>query len=141
MSFKKTFIGFTLVGLFALAMINFGLLLSENNVSSSSLKDNNEMSNMTQSLNSSLSTFGRSVQVQKNAFENEVVSKGFGTLVIFAIMGAGKVFSSMIIGVFNIVLSPLLTIIGVNPVVLGIFGAILSFTMILTLWRLYKTGD
>ncbi len=142
MSFRNIFIAFSLVGLLALAMINFAVDISSDNNSSTSILDDPSMSVMNQSLSDDLSTFESKVQAQRLEFEKETPSAGFGTLIIFAIIGAGKIFTGMIIGIANTLFLSFSSVrLGIPAVFLGVMMSILIITLIMKAWRVYKQGE
>ena len=141
MSFQKTFIGFALVGLFAFAIISFGVGMANDNNSNDSILDDSSINKMNSTLGSSLSGFRSLSQGQRENFESEIPTSGFGVLIIFAIISAGKVFTGMVLGIWNILLLPFKSAIGISPIVLGVFSSILVIVIILGAWRLYKAGE
>jgi hypothetical protein len=142
MSFKGMFIGFALVALFAFSMIAFESSLTRQNNANSSLLDNEDLNlNDTYSnLESSLDDFQDIAQSQRTNFERDFPLAGFGELIIFAVFSMGRVFTNLLVGVFNILVTPLVVIIGLDPIVLGVITSIFVLTMILVVWRLVKRG-
>ncbi len=142
MSFQKIFIAFTLTGLFALAMISFGVQIASENDSDNSILDDPSISKVNASLFRNLTTYQSMSQGQRENFESEIPTTGFGTLIIFGVMSAGKVFTGMVMGVFSSLLAIFSSErIGIDPVVLGILTSLLIFGTIFALWRLYKAGE
>lgn len=139
--FKDLFITFALLGVFALAMFSFGVEISINNNSNNSLGNEPSMKNLNSSLISDLSSFNSKANSSKSNFESESPTSGFGELIIFSIISAGKVFTGMIFGIFNGLFLPLSQVIGISVVVLGVIASILTISLIIYAWRVYKSGE
>jgi len=141
MSFRKIFIAFALLGVFMFAFLNFGLDIARNNDVNQSILSDTQMNDSFNRLQANLSSYSAVSQGQRENFESELPTEGFGTLIIFAIISAGKVFTSLLVGIFNTIFFPLSNIIGVSPVILGVFASIFLLTIIFAAWRVYKSGE
>ena len=143
MSFKSLFIGFVLISLFAVAMINFSVNLSSDNNSNNSIvnEPTGTIRTINKSLSTNLSSFQTISQGQRSNFESDLPILNVGTLIIFAIISSGKIFTGMITGLFSIMLFPLATLIGIPPIFLGAFISIFLVTVILLMWRVLKGGQ
>lgn len=139
MNFYELFFTFMVVGLVVVGIFGFTIgVQHDNNVEG--ITSNSLINNSYNSLYSNLSTFNNKSQTQKDLFESENPTVGFGSLILFSIVSAGKVFNSMIIGVFNIVIRLPVTILGLDPVLVSVISTMLLLTVIIGLWVLYKLG-
>ena len=141
MGFKDLFVTFALIGIFVLCMINFGIQIARDNDSTTSIMDNPQMNATFSGLETNLSTFQSQTSAQRDIFEGDNPKVGLGFFMLETIMGAGRVFTGMVFGVFSLLLGPLATIIGISPVIIGIIASILIVSIILAAWRAYKVGE
>ena len=139
-SFRNTFITFALIGIFAFASMSFIVTTQlDNNVNNTILE--NEVINKTfTDFETDLSDFSSKTQTQKESFESEIPERGFGSLIVFAIVGVGQRFTGMITGVYNIFIVLPASILGISPVVISVITAILVVSLILLIWRVYRSG-
>ena len=140
LGFKSMFIGLVLCSLFFYAMLSFGNGISLENNSNSSILNNPDLNKTFIKLNSNLSSFQGISQVQREKFENELPTQGFGTLVIFNLIGSGRIFFGASIGLVNIIFASISKYTGIDPIVIGSLISILLFVGIFALWKTYKTG-
>lgn len=141
MSFRETFINFSLVGIFMLAMITFGVQMTNENSANNTLLDNEFINSTFQNLQTNLSTFQSDAEGQRQNYEAESPGQGFGTLILFGLLGAGKVFLGMVVGINNILFGAAENVLGIDKTVIGVFTAMLLISLIIFVWRLAKTGD
>lgn len=141
MEFRDLFIAFTLVALFMFCMISFSINLSSDNEANSSIISHPIINDTYSKLEANLSTFRATAEGQRGGFESELPSAGFGELIIFAVIGAGKILTESVVALFNIVFGSLSSVIGISPIVIGVFTSILLFTLIFLAWKLYKQGQ
>ncbi len=140
-SFRKLFTVFSIIGLFVFAAISFiDSLQTENNASSSILE--NELINRTfSSLSEDISDQQTTTNSSKNAFESEIPAPGFGSLIIFAIVGVTHTFTSILTGTYNLIIVLPLVTLGIPSPVANILGSILMITLTLFAWRVYRVGS
>ena len=141
MSFKKVFVAFILASLFTFALISFGFNMSINNNSDQNILDDPTLNSSFSDLEKDLEDLEEKTQKQREAFESDRPLASLFFFLLETIIGGGKIFTDIIIGFVNILFSPLLTIIGIPPIVLATFTAILIFSLILLAWRLYQRGE
>ena len=134
-------ISFILVGLFALAFITFIYQTSLDNNPQSELLTEPVMNQTFNSLNETLNSYQTIAEEQKNlTFSENPLIATFG-LVSFAIVGAGRIFSNIIMGTFNIITTMLFNVIGIPPIIFGIIFTIIIITVVFLLWRNWRQGS
>lgn len=140
--FTKLFQTFMFIGLIVFSMLAFSSFLqSENNVDESQrLTNNTLLSNTFSQLNQNFTSSGSRSQNQKTIFETENPTAGFGSFLLYSILSAGRVFNSMIVGVFNTLIKLPVVFLGLDPVVVGILSTLLVVAIIFGLWSVYKLG-
>ena len=142
MKLIELFITFALIGIFILCMVNFGVQMALDNESNNSILDNAQINESFGSgLRANLSSFQGKSEAERGIFEKDNPKVGAGFFMLDAIMGAGRIFTGMIVGVFNLILMPLETIIGIDKAILGVIISILLVSLVLLAWRVYKAGE
>lgn len=140
-SFLELFTIFALVGIFVFAIISFSYNLQVNNGVEDTILGNGILNKTYSNLNSDLTDFREKSQGQKTNFEEGGLSISFGSLVLTTIGSIGKVFNGMILGVFGVLIILPAQILGVSSLVVGVLEAILLLTIMLSLWRVYRSGS
>ena len=138
--FSDLFMNFMLIGLVVISLLSFGILYQEDNNAENKFIENSLVNETYTNLNTTLSDLRDQSQAQKTLFESENPTSGFGTILLFSIVSSGKVFNSMIIGVFNTLTKLPVVVLGIDPVVLSVIGTMLILTIIIGLWVVYKLG-
>jgi ABC-type uncharacterized transport system fused permease/ATPase subunit len=138
--FKNLFITFALFGLLVYSLLSFIIIIQDDNNAESKLTDNPLINKSFYQLESNLSTAEAKANQQKTNFEEESPTISFGSLVFNTITSIGKVFSGMILGVYNVLIKLPISLLGVSPVIAGIISTILVILIILGLWEVYKLG-
>lgn len=138
--FFELFVSFAIIGLAIFSIFQFGIdLQSESNVTDKFI-DNTVINTVYVDLGSNLGNLRENATKQKQLFESESPTSGFGSILLFSILSAGKVFNGMIIGIFNIIIVLPATFLGVNEIVISVIATILILAIILGLWSVYKLG-
>ena len=140
-SLREVFISFALLGMFVFATISFIVATQTENNLESTILENAVINKTFINLETNLSDFRTQTQTQKESFEGEIPERGFGSLIIFAIVGVGQKFTGLIMTVYNIVIVLPASILGVSPVVIGVMTAILLVSVVLLGWRVYRVGS
>jgi len=138
--FSDLFMNFMLIGLVVISLLSFGILYQDDNNAENKFIENSLVNETYTNLNNTLSDLRDQSQAQKTLFESENPTSGFGTILLFSIVSSGKVFNSMIIGVFNTLTKLPVVVLGIDPVVLSVIGTMLILTIIIGLWVVYKLG-
>lgn len=140
-SLRETFITFSLVGLLVLSMLSFVSIGQSENRLNQSILDNSIINRTLSNLDANLSSFSGEAQTQKDAFDADEPKEGFGTLLIFGIVSAGRKFISLITLVYNTIIVLPAQILGIPEVVTSVMSGILLFTLISLGFKLYRSGD
>lgn len=138
MGFRELLISSVLVGLFVIAFLNFVYISTINNSPDNALLKDKALNQTFYSLNNSMQSYQTTAQKQLNATESETISSSFGALVMFSIIGAGRVFTGMITGTFNSIFLLATQTLGIPAFVIGIFITIIIITIIFLSWRIYR---
>lgn len=139
-SFRDLFTTFAIIGVFIFASISFIVTTQIDNSANNTILENDVINRTYERLETNLSDFGSQTQTQRESFESEIPERGYGSLIIFAIVGIGQRFSGIIASVYNIIIVLPASILGVSPVVISTITAIVLVSMILLIWRVYRSG-
>lgn len=128
------------LGLFVLAVFALTISVQSSNDAVQPISEDplvgNSFSNLTQSLNS---LEGTGI-TQYDQFTGETPEAGFGSIVLFGIVGFGKIIGNGIISLFWIILKFPLVLLGIPVTVVSVSIAWLIVIFIVGAWMLYKLG-
>ncbi len=139
-SFKALFITFVLVAVFIVAMVNFAVNIQTTNDANSSILDNPVLNNTFGGLQTDLTSAEATVNASKTSFEEEKTSIEFGELTFKSIVGSGKKFTGVLFGVVGLIFG-LISLVFPLAVLIGAIFTLITISVILFLWRLYKQGE
>lgn len=138
--FSALFISFMLIGVIIYGLFSFIDLSQEQNNIENKFVDDPLINKTYKNLETDLSSLSEQSQAQKTLFESENPTSGFGTILIFSIVSAGKIFNGMMIGLFNTLINLPTIVLGIDPIIISVINTILIITIIIGLWVLYKLG-
>lgn len=138
--FQDFFNKWILVTLVVFSLLAFIISFQLTNNVPDKISNNSLINGSYSDLNANLNSLRDKSQTQKTLFETENPTTGFGSILLFSIISSGKVFNSMIIGTFNILIKLPAVVLGVDPVVFAIISTVIIITIILGLWIVYKLG-
>lgn len=139
--FFDLFVSFMFIGLVVFSLLAFAIITQEENNTPQQITDNPLISNTYGNLSADLGNLRDKSQAQKTLFESENPTGGFGTILLFSIVSAGKVFNGMVVGVFNTIIKLPVVFLGLDPLVISVLSTLLIITIITSLWTLYKLGS
>lgn len=140
-SFREMFMSFVIIGVFIVAAMSFVVVMQQENNVTDDMLQNDIINNTFTDLGGDLSQIKSDSDSQRDSFEDEIPERGFGNLIIFSVVGVGKKFTGMIVGVYNTIIVLPAGILGVPEVVIGALTSILTLTLILLAWRVYRSGS
>ena len=138
--FQRVFIGFMIIGLIVYGMFSFITTLQEENNIDNKFIDNSLINQTFSGLKTNLTDYGDQGQSQKTLFESENPTAGLGTILLFSIVSAGKIFNGMVISTFNLLIKLPVVFLGLDPIIVSVLSTILIITIIMGLWIVYKLG-
>lgn len=138
--FRHIFITFALFGLLVFSLMSFIIKVQTDNNAENPLLDNKIINSSYYQLQSNLTSAEEDANQQKGIFEEETPTISFGSLVFTTITSIGKVFSGIIMSVYNLLIKLPMSILGVSPLIAGVISTILIILIILGLWEVYKLG-
>jgi len=142
MNMRSLIISALLIGLFMYAMISFGAQLAIDNEANQSILDHDSINDSFRGLDTQLGNAQDQAQSQRVGFEGEnIEDERSDSLLFLSIVSAARVFTSMLINIYNLTFGLASETLGINPVIIGVFSAILLIVLLLMAWRLIKTGE
>lgn len=138
--FDDLWVKFSLIGLVVASLFSFIVYFEQDNGETDTVLNNSILNRTYQGLQTNLSAFGDETQSQRSVFESETPTDSFGSLIIFSIVSSGKIFTGMLIGVFNLLILLPTAILGLDALTISVLSGILLVTIIFALWRKYKQG-
>lgn len=130
----------TIVGIVIFSILAFGNAVQSDNGVSTSEKFTNDstISSAYLGIENVLSESRSNAQSQREAFETDNPTAGATSILLYSILGTGKTLSSFIIGIFNFIVTLPTVFLGVDPVVVSAFSALLVALGVLYLWATYN---
>lgn len=129
-----------LTAVFFFAIVNFGVTLTNNNNVNNTLLDNSVFNETFNSLENNLSNVQDTAQGQRENFEEETPIIGTDAFLFTSIIGAAKTFGSMMIKMYDLTFGLLGQVLGISPIIIGVFTGMLLILLIFLTWRFIKTG-
>lgn len=139
-SFQDTFYSFMLLGLLVLALLSSSFIIQEDNDAPQPLASNPLFNQTATSLNESISSAEASGQIQQGIFSEEKPREGFGSIVLFGVVSAGKTFTNVTYDILGLTFRIPMVVLGINSEIVSAFISILVITIIIGLWIVYKLG-
>ena len=139
-SFPELFKNMMFVGLFVLSMFGFIFIFQAENSVTEQISDDKLINDTFNTLEEDLKGLRDESQSQRELFETENPTLGFGSFLLFSIISSGKVFGSMIVGTFNTLILLPVVVFGLDPAILGVIGTLFVVSIIFGLWFVYKLG-
>ncbi len=138
--FEELFISFALGTLLIVSLFAFGFTLQTDNNADETLRNNSLLNSSFGQLQDNLGGMRDQSQTQRELFEEETPTAGFGSLILFSIVSSGKVFTGITIGAFNILIKLPMVLFGVDPIVSSVLSTILIVVLLIGAWVLIKLG-
>lgn len=139
-SFQELFGNFLWLGLFILAGFTFIIFVQDANNAAQPILENPLFNESFEDLTSTLSGLEDTSGIQYSQFIGEEPKVGFGSIVLFGIVSAGKTFGNVIIGMFTILIKLPLVVIGIPQTLFSVIITWIIISLIIGAWVLYKLG-
>ena len=139
--FRALFIAFILVGLFLVAMVNFGVNVANENDANTTLLQNDAINQSFQNFGGEISSAEGNVNEQKGNLDKEVPTQPVGDFTLSSIIKGPLVFLGIVVSFWNIFTTMVSTSLGIPSVVIQALSAILVISLIFGFWRFLKSGE
>lgn len=141
MGFRETAINAVLVGLVILAFIAFAAQTASDNNPNRTIISNPSINQTYSSLSTTLNGAAGIAGGQLNATSSETPTLGFGSLVLFSIVGAGRVFTGLVTGIYQIIFVLMVQQLQIPVILINVLITIILISVIFLGWRLYRIGS
>ncbi len=138
-SFPRLFINFLMIGLVVFALFSAVFQFQAESGNTELFVNSLAINQSFGDLNESLEDIRNNAQTQKELFEKDS-NTGIGFLLFRSIISAGKVFNSMVIGIYNAIITLPAIVFRADPITIAVLTTILIFTIIAGVWFLIKGG-
>lgn len=135
MSMKFMFIGLIVISVFA-----FIITFQNENDAENKIIDDSLINGTYTSLNADLQEMRDQAQNQREVFELENPVKALGYFIFDSIITSGKIFSNIVVGLFNTIIQLPVKVLGIDPLIVGILSSMIIITILIGLWIVYKVG-
>jgi len=139
-SFQDIFMNFLWLGLFVLAALSFVITIQSTDNATQPIIEDPFFNESFGELRSDISALEDTSQLQYDEFTSEQPQLGFGSIVLFGIVAAGKTFGNVVFGFFGALLNIPLVILGIPQTLFATFITGLVISLIISAWVLYKLG-
>lgn len=139
-AFQQTFYNFMLLALMLLAILSMIFTVQRDNNAPQPLANNSLFNETASRLGANLTNGQNSSQTQQSIFSAETPAPGFGSIVLFGIVSAGKTFTNMIYNIFDVILRIPMVVLGIDSEIVSALVSILVITLIIGIWIVYKLG-
>ncbi len=138
MDFKNLFGTMVISGIFVLAMISFITIIQTDNNANQTITDNELINSSYFDLIGNLSDTRSNSQSSLDNFGKTEPTKSLGELDVTSVVSPTKVFKSMIVGTYNILITLPMKWLGVSPIVASVISSILILLIIIGIWAVWK---
>ena len=140
-NFSETFISWMLVGVLMISMMGFIISTQTGNDLSETILNDSIINTSFVNLTSVLDSTSNTANDSKTSFESDDPNRGFGSLIIFAILGVGKTITGVVLSIYKILFLLPATKLGIPAVVINSLSSIILFSLVLKVWRVYRAGE
>ncbi len=141
MGLKEMVISFVLVGLFFVAMVNFGANLAIDNNANQSILEDPRINSTFQDTNVQLFAAYDTANESRVTFERDEIKADSDNLIITSIKGVGTAVGGTLSAMANLMFGTLGDVLNVPPVALATIMAILGISIVFASWRAYRAGS
>lgn len=140
----KFIVPFVLFSIFAVAFINFGNGLAENNNSPQGIFDDPQIQGFVVRINSSIADAQSDANLAESALGNSTITIGGQANILDSVKGVVKIITALPKTVYTFFVGLLFTrLSGDNQVaiIMGAFGSLLIIILIIAFYKLFSTGE
>lgn len=131
---------FLIISLIVLSLFALAITVQNDNDAAQPIIEEPLFNESYRGLLSNIQESSGSSRTQEGLFNSENPKPGFGSIVLFGIVSAGKTFSSMSFAFFTVVIKLPLVALGIDPNVASLLLTYLILLILVALWALYKFG-
>ena len=141
---RPLIINFLWIGLFFVALVTGGVIMSVQNGSSNSILNNSLFANASNSFSGNLTDYYQTTSDSEKSFENSTVTLTGGIPFIDSIYGTWKILKSVPMIMYTLVVDVVMgTLLGsqTTTIIVSVITSILIITLIFAIVKLISSGD
>lgn len=138
MDFKRLFISVIIAGVVVLAIMSFTIQLQNDNNTAQLITNNTIINNSYGKLKGNLSSARGDADLTEQTFGDITPTQSFGIVDVTSIVSPTRIFRSLIVGTFNVLIVLPIKILGLPPVISGVLSAIVFLLLILGIWAIWR---
>ncbi len=139
MDFKKLIGNILISSLFVFAIMTFVIIVQTDNGAIEKITDNELINSSYSHLSENLTSVQPTGQASLDNFGTSAPSeRQLGELDISSVISPTKLFRSMSIGTYNILIKLPMVILGVSPIVASVISSIVILLLIIGIWAIWK---
>ncbi|KKL68884.1 hypothetical protein LCGC14_2120530 [marine sediment metagenome] len=139
-NFKGIAIASLLVGIFVFALLSFGNQIAIDNNVPNILLEEEQFNRTFRNLDSNLSEAIKDINASRGEFFKDIPIIGEITIILSSIVAVGRVFTVVVRNLYSLTLGLIAETLGISPIVMGILSSIILVSIILLIWRVYRSG-
>lgn len=138
MDFKGLFISIIIVGMVILSIMSFTIQLQTDNNTAELITNNTIINNSYGKLESNLSSARTNADSAEQTFGGVTPTSTYGIVDVTSVVSPLRIFRSMVVGTFNVLIVLPVKILGLPPLISGVLSAILFLLIILGIWAIWR---
>jgi hypothetical protein len=138
MDFKGIFINLMVVGVLVLSIMSWIIITQQDNNTAQLITNNSIINDSFGALTVNLGSAQDIGDSAQSTFGNITPTESYGIVAVTSIVSPTKLFRSLIVGTYNILIELPIKILGVSPAIAGVIDAILFLLIILGIWAIWR---
>ena len=138
--FEEMYGNFIMVGLMVLALFSLIIIVQNDNDATQPLVENELFNSTFINLTENLDSLEETSSSKYSLFSKEKPALGFASIVLFTIVNIGKTFANVMFIIFTLVIKLPLVVLGIDPTITSMIISLLTISVIIALWIVYKFG-
>lgn len=138
MDFKDIFVRLMFVGIIFLSIMSWIIITQQDNDSTNLITNNTLINKTFGDLSSNLAESQGQADIASSNFGNITPTDALGIVSVTSVVSPTRIFKSLILGTYNILIALPAQFLGVPVVVIAMINAILTLFLILGIWAIWK---
>ena len=138
MQFKNLFISVLTVGVVILCIFQFVIITQTDNNTEYLITNNTIIDDSYGGLYTNLDTAGNTANTSSDKFGDITPTQSYGIVDVTSVVSPTKLFRSLLVGTYNVLIELPVKILGVPPIIAGVIDAIIIFLVILGIWAIWR---
>lgn len=136
--FKKITINMMLASVFILAVFSFVIVTQQDNDVSYLITNDSIINDTYGDLYSQLDDAKGDANLSSSTFGTTTPTQSYGIVDVTSVVSPTRIFKSLILGTYNIMIQLPVKILGVPPIIVGVIDAVLILLVILGIWAIWR---